>query len=157
MAVEVRISLFGDKFFRRRILAVRHRAANMHPVLNKIGDDWLNIIEEQFATEGARSGTPWAQLARDTKLGRGSAHPILVDTADMLLGMTDPENLHVSDDEVTLHLPSNRRVAAESAQYGFHNVRADKDVPARPMVAFTEADRAGWRRDITDYLVHGRL
>lgn len=155
MATEASITLFGDKFFRRRILAMRHRAKNMSPILNKIGDDWLNITEEQFATEGARGGVPWTKLARDTKFRRGSAHPILIETGDLLIEMTNPENLRVSDDEITLHLPND--IVARSHQYGYHNVRAGHDVPARPMVAFTEVDRLKWRSDMTDFLVDGRL
>jgi phage virion morphogenesis protein len=157
MAVEVKITMFGDAYFRRKILAIRHRAKNMGPVLKRIADEWLDVIEEQFASEGSRGGTPWAKLSRDTRFHRGSAHPILVDSADLLLHMTNPENLHVSDDEITLHLPASREVVAASHQYGFFNVRAGHEVPARPMVVFTEADIQKWRGDIADYLVDGRI
>lgn len=155
MATEVSITLFGDRVFRRKILAVRHRARNMSPVLERIADEWLDIIEHQFATEGVRSGTPWAKLSRETKFRRGSAHPILVDTGRLLVEMTDPSNVNVSDDEISMNMPGD--VVARSMQHGFYNARANKQVPARPMVAFTEEDRAKWRGDITDYLVNGRI
>jgi hypothetical protein len=155
MATEVSISLFGDKLFRRRILAMRHRARNMSPVLSKIGDQWLDMIEEQFATEGVRGGTPWEKLSRETKFRRGSSHPILIESGGLLIEMTNPENLHVSLALISLELPND--VVAQSHQKGYYNVRAGKQVPARPMVAFTEADRLKWRGDITDYLVNGRI
>jgi phage gpG-like protein len=155
MATEVSISLFGDKVFKRKILAVRYRAKNMSPVLGRIADQWLDIIEEQFTTEGARGGNPWTKLSRETKLRRGSAHPILVETGDLLIEMTDPGSVKVTDDEIRMELP--RDVVARSHQHGFFNTRAGRSVPARPMVAFTEADRLKWRGSITDYLVNGRL
>lgn len=129
MAVEVSISLFGDKIFKRRIQAMRHRAKNMSPVLSKIGDQWLDIVEEQFATEGARGGSPWEKLARETKFQRGSAHPILVRSGDLLIEMTNPQNLHVTDDEISLDLPND--VVARAHQGGYYNVKAGHSVPAR--------------------------
>lgn len=157
MAVQVSISLFGDEFFRRRIWAIRHRARDLSPILRRIGDEWLGMVEEQFATEGARGGSPWAPLARDTKLRRGSAHPILVETGDLLIHMTDPDNLNVSDGELSLHLPATERTKAEAHQYGYENVRAGKHVAARPMVRFTMVDEARWGRKIENYLFDGFL
>ena len=155
MATEVSITLFGHKFFQRRIRAMRYRARDMSPVLERIGDEWLDIIEEQFSTEGARGGTPWRALSRETKFRRGSAHPILIDTGDLLLETTDPSNIRVTDDEVTLDL--GREVVARSHQYGFQNQKANRSVPARPIVAFTEFDVKRWRAEINDFLVNGRL
>lgn len=156
MSVEVKIRIFGDDVFRRRIVAMRYRARDMSPVLNHIADMWADIIDEQFATEGKRGGTPWAQLARETYLKRGSKHPILIHTGDLFEAM-GRDNIHVSDDEVTIHWPMGEEVKGAAHQSGYFNVLANRRVPARPTVAFNPNDRRKFREQITDYLVNGNL
>jgi hypothetical protein len=163
MAEDIAINVFGDQQFRLKIMAMRGRAADMSPVLESIGDDWLDIVEETFASEGRRIlGRPWAPLARETVVQRGSSHPILVDTAEMLVEMTDPANIRISGQEITMDLPgvmesSGVGVRAESHQYGYWNQQAEREVPARPMIGFTPLDRKVWNTRMTDYLVNGRL
>jgi hypothetical protein len=152
---EIKITLFGDDFFRRKIMLMRYRSRDMSPVLADIGEDWLRITEEQFSTEGKRSGHPWAPLARDTYLRRGSKHPILVDTGDLLIEVSGPDNIDVSDDEVTMKLPEHIRQIGEAHQYGFTNAATGKPVPARKLIDFTELDRERFRKKITNYLVNG--
>jgi phage gpG-like protein len=155
MATGVSIELFGDEFFRRRIQAMRYRARDMSPILKEIGNDWQDITEEQFDTEGRRGGAAWKQLARETKFNRGNAHPILIHFGDMFDALITPGNIHVTDSSVTMRLPLRERTKAEAHQFGFFNVMANKDVPARPWIAFTELDRKNFARKITDYLVNG--
>lgn len=156
MANAVKIDIFGDELFRRRILASRHRARDMSPVLHKIGLKWVGWIEEQFATEGARGGEKWRRLERSTVLRRGSAHPILIDSANLLLDLTDPEHINVSDDTLTLDLPEHSDFIGGLHEHGFPHSRG-APVPARPPIVFTPLDRAEMRRDISDYLANGRL
>lgn len=155
MATGVSIQLFGDELFRRRIQAMRYRARDMSPILAEIGDDWIQIAEEQFDTEGRRGGKAWKALARETKFNRGSAHPILIHFGDMFDAIITPSNIHVTDDSVTMRLPIRQHQKAEAHQYGFYNVAAKKHVPARPWTAFTAMDRKNFARKITDYLVNG--
>lgn len=155
MAESVSIHLFGDTFFRRRITAMRYRARDMSPVLDDIAQDWVAAMEEQFATEGKRSGHAWAPLARDTYLRRGSKHPILVETGEMLIEMTGEDNIDVTDDSITMHLPSGVEERAAAHQFGFVNDRTGQPVPARPMIDFTDFDVERWSNKITDYLVNG--
>lgn len=155
MAVAISFTMFGDEFFRRRILAARHRARDVSPVLDRIAEDWLEIVEEQFETEGARGGSKWEGLAFSTIKKRGSAHPILIDSGDMFQELITPENVRVTDDSVTMEL-GDQTVKAESHQYGFTNPQG-AEVPARPIVQFRDDDRARWREWITDYLVNGRF
>lgn len=158
MAESVSIKLFGDDFFRRKILAMRFRAADMSPVLRNVGELWTDIIEDTFASEGVRIlGHRWRKLQPSTISRRGSAHPILVDSAEMLIEMTGPESVRVSDDSVTLELPENVETKAVSHQFGYHNALTGTDVPARPMIGFTPLDRRVFRTMITDYLTEGRL
>lgn len=155
MADDVNITIFGDEFFRNRIRAMRYRARDMSPILQEIGEDWNEIVTEQFATEGLRSGSKWEELKPGTISRRRSAHPILVDSGDMLIEMTGPDNIRVTDDSVTLHLPPEVETRAEAHQFGFHNALTGTEVPARPMVDFTDFDRERFEKKIADYLTDG--
>lgn len=157
MAVKVSITLHGDEHFVRTIRAMRFRSMDMEPVLDHIGEDWIDIVEEQFGTEGGRLGKKWAALKLDTKIKRGSAHPILIDSGDMFQEFITPSNVKVTHDNVTYELPDGEREKAEAHQYGFVNAHTGRPVPARPIVGFTAADRLRYRNWITDYLVNGRL
>lgn len=155
MAESVRISIFGDVVFRRRILAMRYRARNMRPVLEEIGEAWADIIEDQFASEGARGGRRWDKLKLSTIFQRGSAHPILVNSSDMLIEMTDPSNFRATDESVYLSLPPEIEERASAHQYGFMNSLTGTYVPARPIIQFTDLDVRYFRDKISDYLVRG--
>jgi hypothetical protein len=154
MPESVSIKVFGDDHFRHKIQKMSLRALDAEPVMHSIGHDFLDIVEEQFATEGARGGRPWAQLKFDTITRRGSAHPILVDSGDMLIEMTGPDNLDISSDSVELKLPANILQKAEAAQYGF---AAPNGKPVRPrrMVDFTTFDRHHFRNKISRWLTDG--
>lgn len=152
---ELRIDMFGDTFFRRRIQAMRYRSRNMSPILQDVGDKWIEIIEDQFDTEGGRTGKKWAKLEFDTIQRRGSDHPILIHSGDMFDHLITPDNLSVTDDSVTYTFETDPEIAtrAQSHQFGFMN--HGTAVPARPIVDFTEADEVEFRDMIQDYLVNG--
>lgn len=156
MATEISIMVFGDEFFTRRLRAVRYRARNLSPVMDEIADQWADIIDQQFETEGARGGTPWKQLERDTYLKRGSKHPILIDKGD-LFDSAGRDNISVSDDEITIDWSEGQEEKGEAHQYGYFNVRAGRFVEARPPIVFTPADEESFRQQITEYLVNGDL
>jgi hypothetical protein len=156
MAVEVSIEMFGDLLFRREIRAMRYRAMDMSPVMESIGGDLQSHIEHVFQTEGAWSGEKWAQLTIEYAAARGSAHPILIRDGDMLLEMTNPESISVSDDSVTVEIPEHIKMKAESAQYGFTS-RAGKKIAPRKMVNLSVLDDFAFREKITDYLVNGNI
>lgn len=157
MPLEVRIDMFGDTLFRRRIQAMRHRSRNMSPVLEDVGEKWIDIIEEQFDMQGARTGKKWAKLEFDTIKRRGSAKPVLIDKGDMFDFLLTPDNLSVTDDSVTYDFGENAEIAqrAEAHQFGFINAMTGKPVPARPIVGFLESDEEMFRDMIQDFLVRG--
>lgn len=155
MATSVKITILGDDLFRRKIQAMRWRARDMSPILQEVGEDMIDVIEEQFATEGARSGRRWRQLMESTVRRRGSAHPILVETGSLLIEASGPDNINVSDDEVSISLPESVQTRAAAHQYGFTEARGGQHVAARPWADFTEFDRRRWNRKITRYLVEG--
>lgn len=154
MSDKVAIEVFGDDQFVRRMRATRYRARNMRPVMRDIASDFIDIVEEQFATEGARSGSPWPQLKVSTVLKRGNAHPILVDSAELLVEATDESNVRVTRDSVRLVLKGDVEDKAAYAQFGFDHEHAGHVGP-RKIIDFTAADRAKFRRRIRNYLLQG--
>lgn len=156
MSVAISFTLLGDEVFADDIEQMGRRAGNMSPVLSKIKDQWIDWVEEQFATEGKRSGHPWAQLQRDTVFRRGSAHPILVRSADLLLEATDDNNYVVNDANIFLFARDEVSRYGEFHQSGFTS-RAGNPVPARPPFDFTIADKEWMYENIQDFIVFGRI
>lgn len=156
MAEQVSIELFGDELFRRKIRKMAYRALDMRPVLESLGEDMQDHIEHQFETEGRASGRPWAPLTIETAARRGSAHPILIRTSELLLEMTNPDSIKVTHDSVTIDIPQSVEMKGESAQFGFTS-RAGRPVAPRRMVDFSVLDRWAFGEKITDFLVNGRV
>lgn len=156
MAIKVSIDLFGDEHFRRNINSMARRAIDMRPVMSSIGEEWQDYLEKQFETEGRWSGEPWRQLQPETAAKRGSAHPILNHTGEMVVEMLDENNIKVSHDSVTLELPRGVEEKAEAAQYGFTS-RDGTPVPPRKIVDFGVLDHWAMRNKVQDYLVNGRI
>lgn len=162
MATEVTIEMFGDVHFRYMLRKVARRAIDAQPVMRSIGEDFLAMIENRFQHEGGVVDK-WAQLTIEYASKRGSAHPILVDSGDMLLALTDPENIDVARDGVAFKIPTSQRQKAESAQYGFHTVDSGsrestvRFVEPRPFINITPPDRFAMGNKIAHYIATGEV
>lgn len=85
------------------------------PTAARLGREWL---KEQFATEGAFGGDPWAPLAASTVAQRGSAHPILDDTGALKGAASRPVRhatpltleLEVVDPKIHFHQHGTRKM-----------------------------------------------
>lgn len=158
--VEIDWTVTGEEFFERRLRQISRRARTMEPVLAKIGEQWIAWIEEQFESQGVRFlGHKWKKLALATIKRRGSSQPILIEHADLLLAVTDPGNVRVTPDRVTLD------VDGEQARIGgFHQTGTDPrsgftftgvsrpGMPARPIIEWGERDRRQMYADIREWL-----
>lgn len=146
MSAEVSLHLFGDEVFRHRLQNIADRTDNMSPAHEKIRDKWIIWFEEQFATEGRRFGTPWEQLKLETAAKRGSAHPILVDSADLLIHVTDPESFQVDDDGISF------KPSEPVDEYGKFHQSGTTRMARRPIVEFTEMDHREMVDDLEDHI-----
>lgn len=145
----VYISIFGDTSYRLKLRRTADRADHLQPVLLDIGADWIKINEEMFGTEGRRSGHPWRGLAFSTVKKRGSAHPILFDTGELFDEMVDPIHIRVTDSTLHMALSEYADRIGEYHQHGTVNM------PARPIVNFTDMDRHHFTRKIRDFVMPG--
>src|SRR5438034_273641 len=75
--------------------------ADNSPALKIIADDFREMIREQFASEGAAGGTPWAGLAPSTLRAPRAGSGILNSTGALLASLTDPDSAgHIEETEV---------------------------------------------------------
>lgn len=121
--------------FALRLEKMAYNAINTSPALKEVGEMWVGWIEEQFETQGVRFlGHKWTKLARDTQLRRKAAGPILIEDANLLLEVTNPDNVSWGDDEVVLE------IADDQAKYGgFHQTGTGR-MPERPIFLLNEHD-----------------
>ena len=71
------------------------------PALLAIADDLREMIAEQFATEGAAGGTPWAPLAPSTLRGHHARRGGILNLTGALLGSLTEKGApgHVEDSD----------------------------------------------------------
>jgi len=155
VADQVTIEVFGDEWFRHRIRSMARRAVDATPVMRSIGEDFLGMIENRFQHEGGIVDQ-WAQLTIEYASKRGSAHPILIDSGDMFLALTNPEAVNASHDGVRLDVPESEMLKAESAQFGFTS-RSGKKVAPRKFINITPPDRYAMNNKIAHYLTTGEV
>ncbi len=108
--------------------------------LAAVADDLRQMMAEQFATEGAAGGTPWAPLATSTlRKSRRTRSGILNLTGALLGSLTDPGAPgHVEQiDSAQLLFGSGLPYA------GFHQT-GTRRMPARPIVVLTGDATARW-------------
>lgn len=153
MSLEVSILMFGDESYRRMVDDIGDRGSNLIPILTWVRDQMIDINEEQFDTEGKRSGMPWDQLARDTVFSRTppSDHPILVDKGDLLDAVLTPTNYTVHSEGVEFE------AGGEAEEYGrFHQTGTEK-MPQRKIVHWKPTDKAKFTRGINRWIMEGIL
>jgi phage gpG-like protein len=129
--------------------------ADNSPALKLIADDFREMISEQFATEGAAGGTPWAGLAPSTLRARRGGSGILNSTSVLLASLTDPDSAgHVEKtDGQSLSIGSSLPYAlfhqtGAGRGFGLASILSGRGLgrglPMRPIIVLTEDRSAGW-------------
>ena len=148
--MRIDFEMLGERQVSREILGVGQRATNAAPAFASIADDITDWTEEQFTTEGGRSGG-WAQLAPSTVKSRGSAHPILRVHGDLMREMTNRASWIITDDFAHFQ-PED-----EQARIGGFHQSGTVKMPQRRIFDFSLAERAEIVRKIQFWVVKGRL
>jgi phage gpG-like protein len=105
-----------------------------------LADDLRQVIAEQFTTEGAAGGTPWAPLAPSTlRKSRRTRSGILNLTGALLGSLTDPGAPgHVEQTD------SGQLLFGSALPYsGFHQT-GTRRMPARPIIVLSGDSTARW-------------
>ena len=129
--------------------------ADNSPALKLIANDFREMISEQFASEGAAGGTPWAGLAPSTLRARRAGFGILNSTGALLASLTDPDSAgHVEEtDGQSLSIGSSVPYAlfhqtGAGRGFGLASIPSGpglgRRLPMRPILVLTEERSAAW-------------
>ena len=158
--LDIKFEILGDQQYARAFDTFGTDAHDMREPLGRIAADLRSAVEEQFASKGARGGTPWAALNpayERWKRAHYPGKPILRRTDAMFNALTGtgadgPIREHTESRLVwgiTNQVDDNGDRLAVRA--GAHQTGKGV-VPARPMVALTEADRRGMDHEFVAWL-----
>ncbi len=108
--------------------------------LRTIGDDLREMIAQQFATEGAAGGTPWAPLAPSTlRKKRDSRSGILDVTGALLASLVDAGAAgHVEESD------GQQLIFGTALPYALFHQTGTRRLPARPIIALTGDSTDRW-------------
>jgi phage virion morphogenesis protein len=158
----------------RSLEALRRRMGNLRPVLKVIGEELVESTKRRFETGKAPDGTPWAANKpstvkaylkerggsfKDEKLG------ILTKRGDKLAAGKRPligatrqlsSQINYRLDGQAL-LVGSSRIYARTQQFGakrreYQGVAPWGDVPARPFLGISPADREMIAQEVSDYI-----
>jgi phage gpG-like protein len=148
--VHVSISIFGEEQIERELLRVAHRGTNMKPAFRAIFDRLMDIEEEQFLSEGARGGHPWAPRQDPTDIT-----PLLYKTGDLFESLTSP---HSSNNETIMTDDwAVFRVTGDPGEYGAYHQSGTSKMPARPPFQLTSLDREEFVKIMQRYVMTGEI
>lgn len=151
MAREVVIQVRGMEVVVEYLEASAVKAGNMHPIWPSIIRRMEQIESEQFATEGARSGNPWAPLSENYMWGKfkaGLSLDIMRATEALEEALTGPgegATRYETDDTLVF--------GADLPQFAYHQDRpSDAPYPERLPIDLTARDALQFSEMILGYV-----
>ena len=125
-----------------RLFARLRRAGALAPALRNIGEHLLNTTRARFDTQAAPDGTPWAPLDQRTiRRKKKNADKILTEEGELRGSLA----YRAGSDELLVGSPEKY---AATHQFG----DASRNIPARPFLGLSAADRAEIERIARDHL-----
>ena len=138
----ITFTVFGDVVLARALSRFGENVRDFSPVLEEIHDAFIRIEQEQFDTQGARTGGAWQPLSINYEQWKSRyfpGQPILVLTGALRSEMENPLT------EIT---PHTLRMSPENDLKALFHQRGRANMPARPVVNLTEADKMDWMKRI---------
>lgn len=148
--VRVDIHIEGEEDYRRGFQIMAEDARDLSEPLRRVGESIRSGVGEQFLTEGAARGAPWAPLSPKYKLWK-EAHwpgrPILVRTGEMRGALLALDAIDVTRSRMTYEPHSD---IAHFHQFG------TRYMPARKMLVLRPQDRREWDRIFHEWIIYLR-
>lgn len=147
----VTFTIMGDVVLARGLSRFGEGIRDFSPVWKQIHDDFLRIEGEQFKTEGARSGNPWAPLSPSYAAWKAKYFPGLpiLQRTGQLFGQ-----LAFGSSGLVVEVEPLRLLMYPTAYYAAIHQQGSPmtGMPARPPVALTEDDKMGWMKMLHNFV-----
>jgi phage gpG-like protein len=149
------ITVTGDKENARRIMRCGERGMNMRPIFEVLSDDWEDIMDEHFESEGARSGRRWVALSesRIKQKATQDLDPRILHATLALRNSLTRRNASGSVRRIT----NSSLLRGTSIEYAEHHHYGTVRVPQRRVFVFTNRDRSAWQDVLEEYVINGRV
>ena len=144
----VTFTMLGDVVLARGISRYGDAVRDFSPVWDQIRNDFHRIEGEQFATEGARSGSPWAPLSPTYEAWKQKhfpGRPILQLTGMMWGEFGVGVGMQTTIEPMKLTM-------TPSMQRAIYHQQGTRTMPRRKVVDLTEEDKMGWMKMIHNYV-----
>ena len=150
------VEVLGEEQVARILDGVEYRAQDMRPVWQILAEDFYQVEEEQFATEGGFSGG-WAELSERYKAWKEAHYPgqpILVLTGALREALTTPNAAgSIYDLQRDYMMIGASRKEIPYGPYHQTGWRSPKRwIKARPPIALPESTKERWVAAIHAYL-----
>ena len=149
----VSFELLGERHYDRAFETLGDESRDMHEPLGQVGELILDIVDDQFETEGAAHlGRRWQPLSPAYAKWKARHYPgrkILIRTGAMRREMVARRSLTVRSDTL-IYAPKHEDIAS------YHQGGVpENNLPARPMIVISAAEKRnidrifhGWLREI---------
>lgn len=153
--MRLQIDSFGDQQIDREMLRFKGRSDNMRPVLSALADDFNDIMERQFATQGQYASGGWRPLSmrRILEKQRKGLDPRILHATHALRNSLTQRGAPGSVRRVTA---DELRVGTE-IDYAVHHQHGTRRMPRRRPVEFRALDRRRWIKALQRFLIDGTI
>lgn len=142
------IDIYGEESAKRAILRPSTHVDDLRPVWPSIVKELTEIEFAQFATEGARSGRPWAQLELSTVNRKGNTN-ILRETDALLRSW-----IRLTHGNGAIRRLRKHDLEFSGQGYGFFHQHG-RGVPQRRIVDLIEGDKRAIVKKMQRYIMTG--
>lgn len=148
--LEVRFTILGDQVLARGFSRFGDKIQDFRPLWEDLKVDFHRIEDEQFDSQGARGGTPWAPLSPRYEAWKAKYFPgqPLLRLTGWMWGV-----FAVGTGMMYTTEPLRLKIEPPMSYAGIHqrgNPRGN--LPRRPVVVMTEADKENWVKRIHNYI-----
>jgi phage gpG-like protein len=155
MTIRIDVTEVGLARSVRAFDSMGRRTRNLYPVMQYIAQDFERVMEDQFDSEGASTGTEWAPLSDDWwehKVNVGKDHGTLQYNQKLVQSLTDsgaPGAIRdVSNNEVTM---------GTSVPYAIFHIEGTGRMPRRNFMRIPANTQRHWVAVLNRYIMTGRM
>jgi hypothetical protein len=144
----VTFTMLGDVVLARGISRYGDAVRDYSPVWDQIRNDFHRIEGEQFDSQGARGGNPWAPLSTSYEAWKQKhfpGMPILQLTGMMWGEFGVGVGMQTTIEPMKLTM-------TPSMQRAIYHQQGTRTMPQRKVVDLTEEDKMGWMKMIHNYI-----